>query len=142
MAIRGTSEVKLVGLPQIAKKLDTIVSLTDARAIVHEVGALGQETLRGFMPTDWNRPRQISLQETLNSARITLPRDPYIFFERGSSPNRAGRAHRTKTERQFKEQGYRIRPRRYIRRTNAIIRKAMRRLALERGQAVQKAWSA
>lgn len=140
----GTSLVKIIGLQPLAKKLDGVVEITAARTMVQDVGNLGKTTLVGLMPSNWERPRQVNLATTENSARIEMPRYPYVFFERGSqrhSGGAASRAHRTKTSAQFKQGNYFIKPRRYLARTRAIIRKALKQAVIDRAAKIQQMWS-
>lgn len=132
--------VEVLGLPQIAKKLDQVVELTDARAIVQEVGQFTQRTLLGMMPTSWHRPRQISLMTTQDEAVISLPRIPYVFLERGSAYPKATGEKRPHRKRRAAGQILRIKPRRYIRRTKAKTARELRRFALERGRQIERAF--
>lgn len=138
----ASEAIRWVGLPQLLKKLDAELELgPNTRLMLEKTGGLAQSYLLGLMPSTWQRPRQVDLQATENSARISLPSFPYIFFERGSSGAAgAGRLRRRKTVKQFKAAGYRIRPRHYLRRTKGYTGKQLREQILELKRQTERVW--
>lgn len=139
-----TSSLSWVGLPKLLAKLDANLNIgAESAKLLGSVGGQGQSYLLGLMPGDWKRPRNVSLRTSEKYAALSMPRYPYLFFERGSSKSGAGgRPHRRKTERQFKNSAYRIRPRRYLRRTKGFMSKQLKAQLLEMKTAVEREWKA
>lgn len=125
-----TVRVRWIGMPKLLKKLDAELQIgPQSQQLLDRVGNDGKGYLLDLMPGDWDRPRAARLQVTENSARLSIPRYPYIFFERGSAYPSAGRVRRRRTQSAFtalgRAGGLRIRPRRYLRRTGGRIRRQL-----------------
>jgi len=134
--------VQLVELPKVLRKLDAIVSDEDTRVILADVGGLARTNLINRMPSDWNRPRQVSLLVTKSEAVLDMPRYTYVFFERGSQYPRTDGGKRQHQRRRNAGQILRIQPRRYLRKTKAYIRRQLVKSVMDLKTRVEKAWSA
>lgn len=139
----ASGNIRWIGLPKLYAKLDVQLNIgPETERVLQSVGGLARANLVGLMPGDWQRPRQVDLQVTQNAARMSMPRFPYVFFERGSAAaGSPGRSHRRKSERQFKSGGYRIRPRRYLRRTKGFAAKELRAHLLEMKRNTEQVWA-
>ncbi len=141
----ASTTVTVVGVEKLAKKLNFDQLIKPAQAILfHDEAEAGKAFLAGKLNANFpNTAGETAATSDPAFGKITAPRYPYIFFERGSAyPRAAGttRSHRRRTG--VKTGDLRIKPRRFLSQTRALIRRDLKVQILKMKAAIEKAWTA
>lgn len=144
----STLTAKVVGLDKLAKKLAVEISGKDEQQLVKTAG---EQTKTSYGPT---LPRatgasasKLSLSVTETSAKVSVPRHPFVFLEKGSQyphvlNSRGNRSHRAKKAAQWKTGTYRIKARRFQSKERSKVRKRLIALLTKLKADKEKRWAA
>jgi len=134
--------VSVVGLNKILEKLDAkkLTGPSEAQ-LFHDAATEGRDFLAGKLSERFPATsNHVIAESTPAQGKISAPRYPYVFFERGSQYPRAGRLHRRRTG--VKNSALRIRPRRFLSQTRSKIRRDLTKHIIRMKAEIERVWSA